>query len=293
MTATLTKKKMYNQKKTQLAIDRRIEERQGHNFRNHLGASLIGAECVRQIWYSWRWSKKLAHKARMLRLWNRGHREEERIIGWLRDSGTVVYDTDPNTGKQIRIEDFGGHFGGSVDSILFDAPDFPGLYILGEYKTHADKYFKALVKSLEKYGDQEGVRREVPKYYAQAQVYMHYLQLPHALHFNVNKNDDDMRIVALNYDRTAAENYRSRALHVIQCSTPPERISNDPSWYKCGWCEYKHICHEGAPKATTCRTCVHAQPVEGAKWICTKFGNYELSEADQRRGCEAHTMIPE
>lgn len=50
----------------------------GH--RGHMGASLIGKECARSIWYDFFWATKSAFGGRMVRLFNRGHLEEGRFI---------------------------------------------------------------------------------------------------------------------------------------------------------------------------------------------------------------------
>lgn len=58
--------------------------------RKHLGGSLIGRKCKRQLWYSFRWARTVNHKARMLRLFNRGHREEFEFVKHLRRVGINV-----------------------------------------------------------------------------------------------------------------------------------------------------------------------------------------------------------
>lgn len=66
----------------------------GH--RNHLGGSLIGDDCKRKLWYVFRWcfqdkfgDKK--NRARMQRLFNRGHREEDRFVEWLEGIGIKIW----------------------------------------------------------------------------------------------------------------------------------------------------------------------------------------------------------
>ena len=39
-------------------------------FRSHMGASLIGGECSRAIWYGFRWFTRPNHDARLLRLFS-------------------------------------------------------------------------------------------------------------------------------------------------------------------------------------------------------------------------------
>src|SRR5688572_4793950 len=74
----------------QYAIDTYYEP-----FRWHLGASIIGHECSRYLWFSFRWcardegeatkrdANSHANLGRKLRLFNRGHREEARFIEYL------------------------------------------------------------------------------------------------------------------------------------------------------------------------------------------------------------------
>lgn len=59
-------------------------------FRPHLGGSMIGKKCERELYYSFRWFKRPAFEGRMLRLFDRGHNEEFRFIAYLRSVGIEV-----------------------------------------------------------------------------------------------------------------------------------------------------------------------------------------------------------
>lgn len=59
-------------------------------FRNHLGGSMIGKTCERELYYSFRWFKRPTFKGRMLRLFDRGHKEEFRFVAFLRSIGIRV-----------------------------------------------------------------------------------------------------------------------------------------------------------------------------------------------------------
>ena len=111
-----------------------------NDHRTHLGASIIGKECAREAWYIFRWVKFAVFDGRMLRLFDRGTKEEANFIHLLRAIGCQVWEVDPQTGKQFRIYGVNGHFGGSLDSggLLPYLPDFP---ILMEFKTHNTKSF--------------------------------------------------------------------------------------------------------------------------------------------------------
>lgn len=75
-------------------IDEYCEKKFDDGFRWHLGASLIGHECKRYLFYVFRWCFKENFDGRMQRLFNRGHREEERFIEWLEGIGFTVYADD-------------------------------------------------------------------------------------------------------------------------------------------------------------------------------------------------------
>lgn len=270
--------------KTLAAINRQIEVKQGDGFREHLGASLIGEECARKIWYTWRWARKSSFAAQLLRLFDRGNLEEQRLIQWLRSCGVHVVSIDPETGEQYKISDYEGHFGGGLDSQLFDTPDLPGLWILGEFKTHNEKQFTKLKK--------EGVAKSHPKHVVQMNIYMHYKKLPFAMYFGICKNNDELHIEIIAYDRIVALQNIERAGAILSLFKPPVRISDSPGWFLCQWCDYKKICHFGVLKEKNCRTCKNSKPIDNGKWLCLTY-NYVLTKGEQKRGCHSHEMIQE
>jgi len=276
--------KIYPAEKTKKVIDREIEASQGKGWRNHLGASIIGKECARQLWYTFRWAKRIAHDARLLRLFNRGHREEPALVQMLRRSGVHVLEEDPETGKQFRILDHGGHFGGSLDSKLYDVPEFRLTWILGEYKTYSSKSYAQLQK--------KGLAKHKWEHVVQMQIYMHYEELPAALYIPVAKDNDDMDPLIVEYDESVALKYIDRAAKIIFAPSPPPKISESPAYYKCKWCDYYEICHHNENKAKNCRTCVNAEPVDNGQWECLLF-NHILTIKEQELGCVNHDEILE
>lgn len=75
-------------------IDTYCAKKYDGGFRTHLGASLIGHECSRYLWYTFRWVKHVKHSGQQQRLFNRGHREEARFIEWLEGIGFKVFFED-------------------------------------------------------------------------------------------------------------------------------------------------------------------------------------------------------
>src|SRR5690554_2079861 len=121
-------------------IDQWIHEQaKNEKRRGYLGASSAGADCLRALWYSWRFCGQETFNSRMLRLFRRGHREEAWFVEMLRGMGAEVWDVNPATGEQWEISDFAGHFRGHADGVA-RFPD--GMVALLEFKTYNDKRFQ-------------------------------------------------------------------------------------------------------------------------------------------------------
>lgn len=255
--------------------------------RPHLGASLIGRPCERQLWYTFRWVDSKKFSGRMLRLFETGQLAEARFTANLRRIGVQVHDVTPD-GKQWRVTDLGGHFGGSMDGAAVGLPEAPKTWHVLEFKTHGDKSFTELVKKT--------VQAAKPEHYAQMQVYMGYTGMERALYMAVNKNTDELYAERADFDPVEFTKLKVRAERVIRAAEPPMRISNDPSWFVCKMCDFHAHCHGEAAPAVNCRTCAHATPeMDGeARWSCAK--NPRAGDSTplsiQRMGCSHHRYIP-
>lgn len=236
------------------------EGNEGH--RSHMGASLIGGECARSIWYGFRWATKSNFEGRLLRLFNRGHLEEARFIALLLMIGCEVYQQDEN-GNQFRISHAEGHFGGSGDGVVIGIPDLPpGTAALTEFKTHGDKPFNELKA--------KGVREAKFEHYVQMNVYLRKMGLAVALYLAVNKNTDELYGEIIPLDAEVADQFLERGEKIVWMDVHPERLSKSPGFFKCRFCNHRPVCHLKAPPDRNCRTCEYSKPVPGALWHCTK-----------------------
>lgn len=285
--------KMFQATKTIKAIDKLAVDTQEPPHRAHLGASIIGDECARKLWYLFRWTLAERHEGRMLRLFNRGHLEETRFIGWLRGLGVQIWEVNPDNGKQWRISDHEGHFGGSLDGVGLGLPDLsPSTPFLCEFKTHNAKSFGKLVT--------DGLLRTKWKHFVQMQVYMFKMDLSYAAYFAVNKDNDDLCIEIIDRDPREGQRAIDRAANIIWTPEPLPRISKTPSHFACQYCHLQRLCHFGdVTPDRNCRTCVHSRPAPGGVWECTNEVNYQafgdnvpLDEAAQHAGCDLYTVNP-
>jgi len=257
------------------------EHREG--FRYHLGASLIGKSCERALWYDFRWVTLPQFAGRILRLFETGNLEEARLVRNLRMTGATVLEVDPETGRQWRVEAHGGHFGGSLDAVAIGLREAPKTWHVVEFKTHSAKSFRDLVS--------KGVATSKPRHWAQMQIYMHLTDLTRALYVAVCKDTDALHVERVRADRAAAERLLDKARRVIEAKRPPPRISEDPTWWECRFCDHRSVCHEGAAAESNCRTCLHSTPVDGG-WHCARFDR-QLDGSRQRAGCNKHLFVPD
>lgn len=265
--------------------------------RTHLGASEIGQECERKIWYGFRWVKENEFPGKILRLFDTGKLAESRLIADLSSVGVSVKPFDMKSGKQYRMELFNGHFGGSLDGLCQGVMEAPKAWHVLELKTHNDKSFQDLIK--------KGVEKSKPEHFIQMQTYMgmsHEIGLPEigavdrALYFAVNKNDDALYTERIKYDGEVYLRIKEKVKRIIFSDRPLPKISEKEDFYQCKWCNFAGICHakkeisfEKANK--NCRTCLFSTVAQDGRWHCSKWDK-NLNVAEQKHGCEKHLYLP-
>lgn len=258
--------------------------------RDHLGASLLGHQCDRFLWLSFRWATNPRHNGQQLRLFERGHREEKWIVEDLRAAGLTIEDVDPKSGAQRRVT-FGGHVGGSLDGIALGVPAAPRRWHLLEVKTHNRKSFDRVAK--------DGVKRAKPEHYAQMLIYMRGSGLEAALYVAVCKDNDDIYMEIVPIDRAKAEDLVERGQRIAMSTQAPDRLVDSeypPCLYTSAdgetWhCQHYGLCHRTKVPERSCRTCTHAEPLLGGYWIC-RLRDKALDSAEQRAGCARYFPIP-
>ncbi|MBU3748394.1 MAG: oxidoreductase, partial [Burkholderiaceae bacterium] len=235
---------------TREAIFAAYEADVSDGFRAHLGASLIGKDCERALWFDFRWVTRARHHGRLLRLFETGQLEEARLVQNLRRTGATVLEVDPDTGRQFRVEAHGGHFGGSLDGLAINLLEAPKTWHVLEFKTHSVKSFNDLLA--------KKVQGSKPLHVAQMQTYMHLTGLTRALYVAVCKDTDDIYVERLEVDHAFAQGLLGKAKRVIFAATPPAGISKDPTWYQCRMCDHAPVCHvnqvNAAAAEINCRT---------------------------------------
>lgn len=250
-------------------IDSHAQETMDGGHRNHLGASQIGEQCRRKLWYQFRWCGREKFTGRILRLFDRGHREEARNNEWLRAKGFTVWDFDYSQPQkpdgsypQYQISGCGGHFGGSTDGVIKYPERYGELpFMLLEHKTNSTGAgFNGLRN--------EGMPKHKPQHWAQTCTYGYKMGLDYVLYMNTNKNDDDMFVMPYKLDHDVGKHMESKAESIIIAREAPNRLSDNPTNFQCKMCPHTKVCHEGALPEVNCRSCKHAVPADNKEWFC-------------------------
>ena len=264
-----------------VALIDEYHERNRQKPRPHMGVSMLGHPCERWLWLSFRWAVIPKHPGRLLRLFRRGHQEENNVVYDLRCAGLDVQNTGSR--NQARV-DFGQHVSGSMDGIIESGvPEAPHKRHVAEFKTHNKKSFDSLLK--------EGVQKAKPDHYAQMQCYMHGSKIDRALYVAVCKDDDRMYTERVRYVPEVAEGLVARGQRIAMDNRMPPPLSTDPSWYICKWCPAHDFCHQSKlTQEVNCRTCAHATPKEDSTWRCERWDSDGIPVEHQHEGCESHVL---
>lgn len=245
--------------------------------RPHLGGSQIGRECDRALWYQFRWAWTPYFEGRMLRLFETGDREEDRVVRNLREVGVTVWDRDPDTGRQVRFEACGGHFALSLDGVGEGFAESKKPHTL-EFKTMNTKSFRKV--------SEDGLQKANAIYWAQCQIGMHLSKLERCYFFAVCKETDAIYGERIRYDPADGIKLEAKANRIVFAPLPPARITEDPSDWRCKFCPYFAVCQGNKIPEVHCRTCAHVTPERDGSWSCAQ-GN-KVGEV-----CQSHLFIPQ
>ncbi|MCP3980764.1 MAG: hypothetical protein GY716_15790 [bacterium] len=267
---------------------------------NRLGASILGKDCVRELWYSHHWVTKWVPGGQLKRLFDTGHIEEDRVIADLRAAGYTVWETDPDSGflneetgeieyAQWMSEFCGKHAVSYADGKVKGHPHCPDKIMALEIKSANKKQF-------DKY-EKDGLRKWKPTYYSQCQLAMHGLGLDRCLFVVICKDDERYRTERVRYDMGFCEELLRKAAVIIGSPDPPPGISEDPSNFGCKFCDQQPVCQLGTQPLVNCRTCVHSRPVHDSGWHCELAELRGCASAEipldvQGTGCTEHVYIP-
>ena len=203
------------------------QEKIKDDTRNYIGASSIGSDCLRQIWFQFKGVKTEQVPNKFRRAWAIGKRLENLIIEWVIDAGIKVEQSDFKY-HAANMPYFQGHFDGVLTwrkkrSIL-------------EIKTAKNASFNVFVK--------KGLKVWNPQYYAQIQSYMGMSGINSAYILVLNKDTSELSDEFVLFDPDLYEQLREKAQMIYGAHIEPPRINGSALFYKCKQCKFNKVCHK-------------------------------------------------
>lgn len=275
-----------NEQKTVDAIYEYWKKRgEAEGVRRYMGGSSIGLECDRWLWYLFRIGASEEFSGRMMRLFDRGHREELVFVEELRGIGATVHEVGED-GQQFGVSAYGGHLAGHMDGVALGVLEAPKTWHLLEFKTHNAKSFASLVR--------DGVQKSKPQHYAQMQMYMGLSKLTRALYLAVNKDNDELYQERVRFDPRFFKSLMERAKRIIETSEAPPCAFPRADHFGCQFCPFKNLCWGLSefvlpikPELVTQRLSIHATAdTENGGWLNAQTGKHytdkELNSAPEK-----------
>lgn len=218
-------------------ISKKIEKYQSlieDDERNYIGASSIGSDCLRAIWYQFKGVKAQSVPAKFRRTWAIGKALEQVVHNWLCDVGIVVVRNWPEL-----VHPTMPFFKGNVDGVWmksrYKIHDQKPKAII-EIKTAKDASFKIFVK--------KGVKAWNPQYYAQIQAYMGLSGIHSTYILVLNKDNSDISDELVLFDPEFYKKLEEKAAFVNGANVEPPRIHGSALWYQCKMCKFNKVCHK-------------------------------------------------
>jgi hypothetical protein len=207
----------------------KVQSRDDRQTRDYIGASAIGAECLRQIWYEFKGVEAEAVPPKIRRTWAIGKHLEWLILNWLMSAGIEIKREWYTDLESEGMPFFKGH----VDAVWIKK-DKP--FAILEIKTANDASFNIFVK--------KGLRTWQPQYYAQIQTYMGMSGIHRAYILVLNKDTSDISDELVLFDEVFYQNLRQKASMIANAHAAPPKINGSPLWYACKMCKYHKVCHK-------------------------------------------------
>ncbi len=241
-------------------INKRLDSFINQNYlldnepRTYLGASAIGEDCYRLIWYNTNGLHPDYYpSAQIVRRFQMGHLMEEVTAKLFKGAGYNLLTTN-EWSTQFGFEDLDGKIQGHLDGIFFSSNESilqHNIPIFWEHKIMKDD---AKYKKWQKLKE-NGVQKSHPNYYSQIQFNMGYMRAMHDGFSNIrqtiltafNTNTSEYHHELVEFDSNYAQGLVNKA-YIIATTTNVEalpRISKDREFYKCKYCAYRDTCWEG------------------------------------------------
>ncbi len=206
----------------------KVQSRDDKQTRDYIGASGIGAECLRQIWYEFKGVEAESVPTKIRRTWAIGRHLEGLILDWLSEAGIEIERTWADL-----VSDEMPFFKGHLDSVWMKKGK---PFAIIEIKTAKDASFNIFVK--------KGLRTWSPQYYAQIQSYMGMSGIHKAYIVVLNKDSSEISDELVEFDEMHYQTLRKKAAMIANANVAPPKINGSPLWFLCKMCKFNKVCHK-------------------------------------------------
>jgi len=265
-----------------------ILETKAETFRHYLGMSEIGDECVRKLFYNYRYASEKELKIEMINAANDGHYQEFLMSELLKKIPDVTLITiDQDTKKQIEFTTLLGHLSGHVDGMILGIAEAPKTWHVWEHKSVNEKKFNELIELRNK-NEKNALKEWDYIYYIQAQSYMHFAHVER--HFLTVSTPGGRARISIRTEYAGQkfmENIIEKAKSVIFDNLLPSRLSDNREFYKCKWCQHQAVCHDNKFPLIHCKTCKNIKPIDGGKFYC-EYYRKEIPKEELFNDCQKH-----
>lgn len=209
--------------------------------RHYLGASRLGVACERALQYEFAQAPidyGRDTQGRILRIFERGHVNEQCMVGWLRDAGFELRTHKPD-GEQFGFSVANGCLQGHIDGVFIGGPEGFAYPALWENKCLGAKSWRDLEKN------QLAISK--PVYAAQVALYQAYLELHEhpAIFTAVNADTMEIYVELVPFDAALAQRMSDRAVKVITATEAGEQLPRaftDQTHFECRMCAWQDRC---------------------------------------------------
>jgi CRISPR/Cas system-associated exonuclease Cas4 (RecB family) len=204
--------------------------------RDYIGASMMGHECSRAIWYSGNNTKGQAWPVKTLLKFEDGHRTEDLMAERLRMLPFIRLHSQQ---AEIDLGFIKGHIDGVIEGLCESI--VPHVW---ECKAVDEDGFKKLQKAVAVHGEYEAMKQWEHRYYVQAVLYMHGMGISRHYLTVATPGGRDFMAVRTRENPAYAKSIIERGRRIAQSKEPPEKISLRPDHWQCRLCQYAGVCHK-------------------------------------------------
>lgn len=212
-------------------IKKTIQNAPPEEKRPYIGASSIGKECQRAIWYGFTGAESSPIPPGLRTTFDIGNRLEAMLLDYMEQAGlTLSRASDGNDHLLFSCKEI-PEFKGHADALLILSDSVAVV----EIKTAKNTSFVQFIS--------RGLQAWNTAYYAQMQAYLGMSGYEKGVFLIVNKDTSEIGHEWIYFDELYYQELCARAAYIVKAEEPPERINRSPLFWICSRCPYKQTCH--------------------------------------------------